>query len=380
MPVDVRALDGAATTARLGPTGPAPADSAAREWHRRLVRTKLRRRVELATYAGGGAGIIVLWAIARWNLVSRRPLWLLVAVFAAVGLAGFGIDALHNLRPTRLTAQLRAAVPAMGVTVIIYLIGWGPALAIGYVFPMLNMTFYGATRRALHLAIWPLAGMGVGQILVATGDISLRLDERASFALATLGAIAVIFAAVLVAQVAAGKEDAERELAYAASHDRLTGLMNRSVFTEWLARLVSGSRRRAEPVAVLFCDLLGFKDVNDRLGHDAGDQVLAQVGQRIVSCTRTEDLVARFGGDEFVVGFAAPAGSAATLALADRILAALEEPINVNGEPVRVGCSIGIAFCDSGNAEVNNLLSEADAAMYQAKAVGRPARILHSMA
>ena len=381
--VDAREMTMESVAARAGDgplrsrAGGGPVDSASRDWHRRLVRSKLRRRVEVATYLGGALGTFALWGIARWDLVARRPLWLLFAVFAAVSLAGWSIDAIHDVRPSHFTSQLRTTVPAIGVTVIIYLLGWGPALAVGYVFPMLNMTFYGATCRAVALAAWPLAGLGAGQVLVALGAVPLLLEKRASFALAIVGAIAIVFVSILIAQVAAGKEDAERELAWAASHDRLTGLMNRSAFTESLSRLVASSRRHRQPIALLFCDLLGFKKVNDRLGHVAGDGALAEVARRISSCTRSEDLVARFGGDEFVIALAVPETSLATSVFADRVLAVLDEPIDIGGEELRLGFSIGVAFCGSGETEVNTLLSEADAAMYQAKALGTPARILH---
>jgi diguanylate cyclase (GGDEF)-like protein len=362
---------------RPAQTQEGPIDAASRDWHRRVVRHQLRKRIEVATYVGGACGVFALWAIARWHLTAPRPLWLVCAVFAAVSAAGWAVDAFHDRRPGRVESQLRIAVPAVGVTVIIYLIGWGPALAVGYVFPMLNMTFYGATRRAFQMAVWPLVALAVGQSLVAVGAVHLLLNERSSMALAVVGAVAVIFLAVLVARVAQGKEEAERELAYAASHDLLTGLMNRTAFTESLLRLVSASRRHGQPVALLFCDLVGFKQVNDRLGHAAGDYALAEVGRRIASCTRAEDLVARFGGDEFVVALTSPTDSVATSMFADRVLAVVEVPINLSGERLRLGVSIGIAFCGSGRTDMNALLSEADAAMYQAKTMGRPAQVLH---
>jgi diguanylate cyclase (GGDEF)-like protein len=344
------------------------------------VRGSLRRRLELATYLGGVIGIVAIWAIGRWDLVARRPLWELVAVFAVVALAGWAVDVLHNARPNALTTPLRSAVPALGVSVVIYFIGWGPALAVAYVFPMLNMAFYRAARRALHLALWPVVGLAMGEGLVATGHVRLLLGERATFALAALGALAVVFVSTMIAQVAAGKEEAEHELAYAASHDLLTGLMNRVAFTESLGRLVALGRRNEWPVAVLFCDLLGFKQVNDRLGHDAGDRALVEVGRRITLCARAEDVVARFGGDEFVVALAAPTGASAPVALADRILGALAEPIGVGAENLSLGCNIGIALCASSRPDLNRLLSEADTAMYQAKALGESGRVLRSVA
>ena len=354
---------------------PKGSDSA-HEWHRRMVRGVLRRRLEVATYLGGLVGVLAVWAIARWRLTAHRPLWLILSVFALVGVAGWTVDAVHHSRRGWLLTQLRAAVPAIGVTVIIYLIGWGPALAVGYVFPMLNMAFYGATRRAFDLAVWPVLGMTVAQALVGSHAVHLLLAGRDSFALAIVGSVAVVFASVVIAQVAEGKEEAERELAYAASHDLLTGLMNRSAFTESLTRLVAAGRRHGRPVALLFCDLVGFKQVNDHFGHAAGDLVLAEVARRIAASSRTEDLVARFGGDEFVIAPVAPHTSLGITALADRVLALLDDPIDVGADHSTLGFSVGVAYCGTGQTEVNDLLSEADAAMYQAKALGTPARVL----
>jgi diguanylate cyclase (GGDEF)-like protein len=350
------------------------------EWERHLVRTKLRRRVEAVKYLGGSACVVALWATARWGVVARRPLWLVVLVVAGEALTAWAVDTRHQRAPSALTDQLRVAVPAVGITLVIFLIGWGPALAIGYVFPMLSMSFEGSARRVVPVAVWSIAALAAGQVLVATGTVHLLIDTRTSWALTVIGAIALGLVAVVIAQIAAGKASVDRELAWAASHDQLTGLMNRSAFTGSLDRLVINCRRGQRPVAVLFCDLLGFKDVNDRLGHDAGDLALREVARRMATCVRGEDLVARFGGDEFVVALVAPGRTTEAIAVADRILERIQEPIEVTGVMVTVGCSVGIAFCATGATESDSLLSEADAAMYEAKAIAVPARVLHAVA
>jgi|GEM_PF-2712378 len=355
--------------------GTAPPDAGQWWWH--LVRGTMRRPVEVATYASGVLGILVLWAVGHWGLVAHRPLWLLYGVFAGVAGAGWAADSWYAAHPSPLRLQALNAASAVGVSVVIYLVGWGPALAIGYVIPILTITFYGASPDARWLrvsaAAWPILAMAVSQALVATGTIHLLVRTRPSFGLAAIGALAVVLVAVIASTLAAGKEEAERALAHAASHDPLTGLVNRVVFTDALARTVAACRRHGRPVAVLFCDLLGFKEVNDTRGHEAGDRAIAEVARRFVACTRREDLVARFGGDEFVMALSAEPPEAA--AAAERLLRVLQQPIDPDAD-VRVGCSIGIACCRDGSADVDHLLSVADAAMYEAKGRGRSAYVL----
>ena len=131
---------------------------------------------------------------------------------------------------------------------------------------------------------------------------------------------------------------------------------------------------------MLFGDLVGFKDVNDRFGHEAGDAVLAEVAARLASAVRHEDLLARFAGDEFVVGLCPVASPHDAVAAAERVLAVFDTPFVVAGTAVRLGISVGIVYSATGRVQVEALLAEADAAMYEAKATRRSAWALLQVA
>lgn len=163
------------------------------------------------------------------------------------------------------------------------------------------------------------------------------------------------------------EEAAKQAHAYEAEHDGLTGLTNRIGFQRALAHLLE-SAGAAQEVAVLFLDLNGFKPINDRYGHAAGDEVLRCVAQRIRQSIRNGDLAGRVGGDEFVIAFAYPAGSEAWLARLSRQLAlAIAEPIEWEGETMYVTTSIGAADTGQCARDVEALLAKADAQMYVMK-------------
>lgn len=153
-----------------------------------------------------------------------------------------------------------------------------------------------------------------------------------------------------------------------AYQDRLTALPNRRFFEQYLEAVMVGRSR----LALLYMDLDGFKQVNDRLGHGAGDAVLREVGARLANCVRGNDVVARLGGDEFAAALpAATDGSVDPEALANRIIAAIREPITVMGEPVAIGCSVGIARWPENGATLADVIRRADEALYRAKREGR---------
>ena len=174
----------------------------------------------------------------------------------------------------------------------------------------------------------------------------------------------------MVARDITALKEAEDRLRHMATLDHLTGLANRALFTEELEAALERSRSTGRSVAVLFCDLDRFKEVNDRLGHGAGDSVLSTIAERLREITREGDLAARVGGDEFVIlceGLGDPEGLAG---LAERVIASIGHPIDAGGEQVRVGISIGVALAHTGGVDGDRLLIAADQAMYRAKATG----------
>jgi diguanylate cyclase len=178
-----------------------------------------------------------------------------------------------------------------------------------------------------------------------------------------------------IEQIASAHESLEAlqdELAVQATHDPMTGLSNRIQSMRLLAGALGRSRRRGTNVGLLFVDLDGFKGVNDSHGHRSGDEVLRQVGERMAREVRDGDFVGRLGGDEFVVGIEDVEDESAAVQLAQRLIAAISEDIQVEENlSVHVGASVGIAFGRGGETDVETLLHEADLAVYQAKAAGR---------
>jgi len=168
---------------------------------------------------------------------------------------------------------------------------------------------------------------------------------------------------VRIGRLAAQRTVAERALKHQATHDALTGLPNRREFVSQLASALESPGSRG-PV-VLFCDLDGFKSINDRFGHAAGDALLAEVGSRLRRCVRDGDLVSRFGGDEFLV-LCRDASPSDAAELSQRISDVLSVPILLDGESVRIGASIG-AVTGDGEVDAEELINRADALMYAAK-------------
>jgi len=169
----------------------------------------------------------------------------------------------------------------------------------------------------------------------------------------------------------------EERLRHQASHDSLTGLPNRAYFLDRLRQALARAVGVGQDCAVLFLDLDHFKRVNDRYGHDAGNQLLVAVAARLRGAVRPEDTLARLGGDEFVALLEAVADAGVAEGVAARLLAALDEPVTIDGRRHAITASIGIALCGPGHAQPDDLLRDADAALYRAKAAGRAGYIRH---
>ena len=164
---------------------------------------------------------------------------------------------------------------------------------------------------------------------------------------------------------------AERTYRHAAAHDALTELPNRPWFIERLSQALGRARRHGSMVALFFVDLDGFKPINDRLGHEAGDQVLYTVAGRIDRVVRPGDTVARYGGDEFTILCEDVPGDEQAIEIAVRILDAVSRKMRLSDGEVEVGASIGVVVAEPGAVTSTDLVAAADKAMYQAKKAGR---------
>jgi diguanylate cyclase (GGDEF)-like protein len=168
------------------------------------------------------------------------------------------------------------------------------------------------------------------------------------------------------------REKIELRLKHEVVHDGLTGLPNRGYLRDRLERVLARARRmRRQDFAVLYCDIDRFKIINDSLGHLAGDAVLKEVGRRLSACMREPDVVARLGGDEFAVLIEDIPGADIPVRVAKRIIESIAQPMMVLGKEVMTSTSVGVAMGDARHQHADDVLRDADAAMYRAKQAGR---------
>lgn len=223
-------------------------------------------------------------------------------------------------------------------------------------------------------------------ILAAQQAMGLRLDTWAvaagSAAMVLLVVMRMKLAIARIASVHESLETLQHDLALQAARDPLTSLANRTRTLQLLAGAIGRSKRTRATVGLLFIDLDGFKEINDTYGHRAGDEVLRQVALRMQQQVRSTDFLGRLGGDEFLLGIDDLPDRTAAVALAERLVATVAEPIPLDdgGDAVvvQVGASVGIALGAAGETDLETLLHEADLATYQAKAAGRGCVVLFS--
>jgi len=182
--------------------------------------------------------------------------------------------------------------------------------------------------------------------------------------------IELIRSTARLAGVAIEKKQAEMELKHMAHMDHLTGLPNRALFMDRLDQALAQARRQEIKLAVLFIDLDRFKVINDRHGHKAGDNALQEVARKLKLCVRKMDTVARLGGDEFTIILTEISGPKDPAMVAQKVINALTEPQQIEGEEYAIGGSIGISLYPQDGEDVDTLLANADTAMYQAKEEG----------
>jgi diguanylate cyclase (GGDEF)-like protein/PAS domain S-box-containing protein len=185
------------------------------------------------------------------------------------------------------------------------------------------------------------------------------------------GADGARFGSVIVFRDISARKESEDAIKRLAYRDELTGLPNRNSLGDRLHLELAHAKRNREPLALAYLDLDGFKAINDARGHAAGDELPRTVARRMSSTLRAGDTVARIGGDEFVLLLPSISGADEARRVAEKIVAAVEQPVTWNDQPMRASASIGIALYPRDGEEPESLLRRADKAMYRAKSKGR---------
>lgn len=314
----------------------------------------LRRVVGGALLMGPGIAGMHYTGMAAMRMtpgIKYDPLLFSLSIVIAVVASGAALWIAFQLRQhgTRVRARRAGAAVVMGVAIVgMHYTGMAAAR-----FPM------GSSCAAMHSGassnwmamVIVIATLAVLAIALIISVLDLRLELR-------------------TAALSSSLAEANQELTYLALHDSLTKLPNRLLLEDRLHQSILGAGRGASRIAVMFLDLDGFKGVNDAFGHHVGDNLLVEIAVRIKACVRSEDTVARIGGDEFVLvaNISEPTGAAA---LADKLLRVIREPVESDGHELQVSASIGIAMYPGDGETQHDVLTNADAAMYHAKAQGR---------
>ncbi|MBW2666669.1 MAG: GGDEF domain-containing protein [Deltaproteobacteria bacterium] len=246
------------------------------------------------------------------------------------------------------------------------------ATEISVIFPMLVIlviTYVLGSRPAFYWTLVAIAGSGLTVFMT-------DLPSTSSASVMTAPGLFACRAVALFATfcfAAAERRVADRqsvELEFLAGHDSLTGLLNRRAFEERLTDALARGRRYDRQVALIMLDLDGFKSVNDLHGHAVGDELLRRLARRVAELTRETDAICRMGGDEFVLLIDDVRDEKHVAQHADRLLAAVMRSVEIEGTPIQVGASVGIAIQPDASDDAEGLMQSADRAMYVAKAAG----------
>ena len=300
-----------------------------------------------------GAGSMIAEAVRR-----KPPIKVLfngAQIIVALSL-GAGVLGLAGHRRTLLEdtpvdlGWLVTAITAVAVVFVVNSILPCIAIALSLQVPVLSLL-----RQSLTL------NLAYDGMLLALAPILVVAAERSL----------VLVPLLLVTALAVhGTASLALERQHGATHDRLTGIANRWLFVEHATAAILEADRRGQRIGIVVCDLDGFKQVNDTLGHHVGDEVLRTVADRLQDAVRGSDLVARLGGDEFAILFTRVEGEEAAASVVTRLHTVVAEPMTVEGLPVTVGASFGVSLFPDHGPDLEALLRRADAAMYQAKNVG----------
>lgn len=253
---------------------------------------------------------------------------------------------------------------------LIELLDLPPGLSINGMTARQLMTESVGTGKAPNLDVEMFISDFEAHLSGLTGSIFVEIRDSQTLALTTQRM--ENGGSVVIVEDITERRNAEARIHHLAHYDALTDLPNRTFFHDELNRMLAAMRRTG-PLAILFVDLDEFKQVNDTLGHPRGDELLRAVAARLRGLMRKTDLVARFGGDEFILLQTPIRSSSEAAELADRIVGALSAPYQVDGHQVIIGASIGIAMAPRDGIDADFLLRNADMALYHAKSGGRGA-------
>ena len=327
-----------------------------------------------------------LWLVARNELPWSR------LVCGAV-LMGAGVAAMHytGMAAMRMAPGIQYVLSLFILSVVIAIVASGAALWIAYNLRRLSpqvrslragaAVVMGFAVVGMHFTGMMAAQFPLGSVCRAARDgggdtgwlaLVIIIVTLAVLAIALIISVLDLRLESRTAILAISLAKANQELTYLALHDNLTKLPNRVLLEDRLDRAIQSANRENSRFALMFMDLDGFKTVNDAYGHHIGDLLLVEVAQRIGLNVRSQDTIARVGGDEFVL-LASVAEPADAATLADKVLTAIQEPFQVAGRLLRISTSIGIAIYPGNGVRQDDLLTNADAAMYHAKALGRNA-------
>ncbi len=329
------------------------------------------------------SSVFALWLVCQENLPWSR------LTLGAI-LMGLGIASMHytGMAAMRMVPLIHYIPSLFILSIVIAIVASGAALWIAFHLrhPGSRVRRYRAAAGVvmgiaivgMHYTGMAAAQFSLGSICVAasggvnTGWLALLviIVTMAILAIALIISVLDLRLESRTSKLAVSLAEANEELTYLALHDNLTKLPNRALLEERLKHAIGYAAREKRPFALMFLDLDGFKAVNDAYGHSVGDLLLVEVAKRIESRIRMQDTISRVGGDEFV--FVGDVGEPeAAAALAEKLLVIIREPFQIGGHDLRMSVSIGIAMYPGNGANQHELLTNADAAMYHAKSLGR---------
>jgi diguanylate cyclase (GGDEF)-like protein len=318
-------------------------------------------------YVVGPMALGLLIVFRHFGLVAHLPVWAYLAAIGGSALASMLVEPWHSQPAGSVKLHVRMAIHVLAVTAVIYMTGWGPALGMAYAFVALQeLQTWGAFLWRPVMG-WSLLNIAVAQVLIWYGLLPSMLSRSQAETIGALGAFVLVIVIRMAGATGAKKEQAELQLAHAALHDMLTGLPNRAMFYDRTEEVLARAAEDGSSTAVMLFDLDRFKEINDTMGHNYGDRVLTEVGPRVTSVLRSGDTLARLGGDEFCVLLPQIAGESDAVQVANRIIAVLEFPFEVEGTVLGIEASCGISMAPTDGRNADLLLQRADVAMYVAK-------------